>query len=445
MTTALKPYPAYKDSGIEWLGAVPKHWDTIRFRFLLNLEKGNNKYEISENENNGNHSVIPLINMDYIRRGIPNEYVKLEWGTVRVEEEDILILWDGAYAGEIHSGKQGVLGSTLMKCSPDERRLQLAYSFYELKSYEKQLRDLTVGMGIPHVNPDILKNIRLLVPPEDEQHTIATFLDRETERIDNLIEMKKRQIEMLQEKSTSLISHVVTKGLDPNVKMRDSGIEWLGRIPTHWKVKRLRYLGSCQNGINIGAEYFGTGHPFVSYGDVFKNRELPDNVDGLVRSSVADRERYSVRAGDVFFTRTSETIEEIGFSSVCLHSINEAVFAGFLIRFRPFGSDLDTVFSKYYFQNNFLRAFFVKEMNIVTRASLSQDLLKQMPVLIAPLEEQAQIASFLDRETRLIHSLIEKIKKTNELLREYRTSLILAAVTGKIDLLNNQSGYRIIE
>ena len=279
----------------------------------------------------------------------------------------------------------------------------------------------------------------MALPPVEQQHAIAAYLDHETTRIDALIEKKQRQIELLREKRTSLISRAATKGLDPGAKMKDSGIEWLGEIPEQWRVKRLRYLGYCQNGINIGAEYFGMGYPFVSYGDVYNNRKLPDSVDGLVRSSASDRERYSVRAGDVFFTRTSETIEDIGVSSVCLNSIHDAVFAGFLIRFRPRGRDLDTIFSKFYFQNIFLRAFFVKEMNLVTRASLSQDLLKLMPVLIPPLEEQAQIALFLNRETTRIDALIEKVEKSIDLLREYRTSLISAAVTGKIDVRKEAS------
>ena len=212
-----------------------------------------------------------------------------------------------------------------------------------------------------------------------------------------------------------------------------SGIEWLGEIPGEWKVKKLRHLGRCQNGINIGAEFFGVGYPFVSYGDVYNNEELPYKVDGLVQSSVLDRDRYSVKAGDVFFTRTSETIEEIGISSTCLNSIDDAVFAGFLIRFRPLGNKLSAEFSKYYFQNYLLRAFFVKEMNIVTRASLSQDLLKQMPVLLPPFDQQIQIAAFLNYETARIDALIKKKQRQIELLQEKRSALISHAVTKGLD------------
>ncbi len=282
--------------------------------------------------------------------------------------------------------------------------------------------------------PETFLRLSILYPPLDEQKVIATFLDRETSRIDELIAKKQRQIELLQEKRSALISHVVTKGLDPDVRMKDSGVEWLGEIPESWKIRRLRYLGYCQNGINIGAEKFGTGYPFVSYGDVYNNSALPVVGSGLVESSDADRTRYSVETGDVFFTRTSETIEEIGFSSVCFKTILDAVFAGFLIRFRPVGKTLNIGFSELYFRSDHLRAFFVKEMNLVTRASLSQDLLKEMPVLLPPIDEQRAIAAFLDRETARIDSMVNKVTESIDLLREYRTALISAAVTGKIDV-----------
>ncbi|UWG61204.1 restriction endonuclease subunit S [Stutzerimonas stutzeri] len=231
-----------------------------------------------------------------------------------------------------------------------------------------------------------------------------------------------------------MISQAVTKGLDPTVPMKDSDVEWLGEVPAHWGVKALRYLGECQNGINIGGEAFGSGSPFVSYGDVYKNDVLPAEVTGLVQSSPEDQQRYSIEYGDVFFTRTSETVDEIGFSATCLQELPNAVFAGFLIRFRPTGKSLTPGFSKYYFRNQGLRIFFNKEMNLVTRASLSQDLLKLLPVTLPPVVEQIKISDFLDRVTAEFASLLEQGIKAIDLLKERRSALISAAVTGKIDV-----------
>ena len=216
--------------------------------------------------------------------------------------------------------------------------------------------------------------------------------------------------------------------------MRDSGVEWLGEVPEHWDVDRLRYLGEFQNGINIGAESFGSGFPFVSYGDVYRNETLPKEGSGLVESSEKDRTLYSVEFGDVLFTRTSETIEEIGFASTCLATIEDASFAGFLIRFRPKKDAIDPHFSKYYFRSNLLRVFFVKEMNLVTRASLSQDLLKKLPVSLPPLREQKEISAFLDSCSAIFEKLIKNAESAIDLIKERRTALISAAVTGKIDV-----------
>jgi type I restriction enzyme S subunit len=161
---------------------------------------------------------------------------------------------------------------------------------------------------------------------------------------------------------------------------------------------------------------------------------LPFEVRGLARSTESDKEYYSVLEGDVFFTRTSETIEEIGLASTCLQTIENAVFAGFLIRFRPIPHVIDKNFSKYYFRSHIPRIFFIKEMNLVTRASLSQELLKSLPVLLPSLNEQKQIGAFLDRKIEEFDTLIVNISNAVLKLKEYRQSIISEAVTGKIDL-----------
>lgn len=210
---------------------------------------------------------------------------------------------------------------------------------------------------------------------------------------------------------------------------KDSGVQWLGEIPGHWKTMRLGILGECSNGVSKSGEYFGEGHPFVSYSDVYKNIELPQMVDGLAKSTEDDRQKYSVEYGDVFFTRTSETIQEIGFSSTCLKTIPNAVFAGFLIRFRPTTKELIPKFSKYYFRCNNLRSFYITRMNLVTRASLSQSLLRQLTVTLPPLSEQHSIVSYLDDKCAKIDKMLEGKQKQIELLAEMKQRIIADAVT----------------
>lgn len=309
----------------------------------------------------------------------------------------------------------------------------LEYYFWGLKWGYDYFAQLSYGMRYSF-NREQFERIPLAKPALDEQKMVVRFLDRETGLIDGLIEKKTRFIALLKEKRAAVITHAVTKGIDPDAPMKDSGVDWLGRVPAHWEVTRLGYLGRSANGINIGGDAFGSGFPFISYGDVYKNRELPQFPEGLVQSTKTDRVVYSVKTGDILFTRTSETAEEIAFSSVCMQTIEGAVFAGFLIRFRPYPGVLDALFSKYAFQNRGLRDFYAKEMKLVTRASLSQGLLHRTPVPLPPLGEQERIAAHLEVQCEKIDGLIAKSETSIDLLREKRSALITAAVTGKIDV-----------
>ncbi len=210
---------------------------------------------------------------------------------------------------------------------------------------------------------------------------------------------------------------------------KDSGVQWLGEIPGHWECVRLKNLGNCQNGVSKGGDYFGEGFPFVSYSDAYKNIVLPTKVQGLAVSTEDDRITYSVEKGDVLFTRTSETIDEIGFASTCLETIKDSVFAGFLIRFRPNTCSIIPEFYKYYFRSIHLRKFFTKNINIVTRASLSQQLLGQLKVLIPSIDEQRTISSYLDAKCGKIDEWVTKKQKEVEHLQELKQRVIADAVT----------------
>ena len=257
-------------------------------------------------------------------------------------------------------------------------------------------------------------------------------MDKKCSHIDSVLDKTKASIEEYKKLKQAVITQAVTKGIRPNRPMKDSGIEWIGEIPEDWRIKRLRYIGNCQNGISKGAEAFGSGYPFISYSNVYRNIVLPEIATEFIETTKEERELYSVQVGDVFFTRTSETIEEIGFSSVCEKTIPNATFAGFLIRFRPYNKkEIIPKYSKYYFRANIHRAFFVKEMNLVTRASLGQGLLKRLPVILPNIQEQEEIADYLDIKCAEIDKLIEKKEQLISELETYKKSLIYEYVTGK--------------
>lgn len=415
-------YPEYKESGVEWLGSIPSTWKVKKLKFICKVQTGTKNTE----------NAIEEGDYPFFVRSQTVERIN----SIGADCEAVLTAGDGVGVGKVFHYYKG-------KFDYHQRVYMLSnffnvlgrFVFYYLSNnFYKVALEGSAKSTVDSLRLPQFLNFEFSLPDVDVQLNIVNFLDYETAKIDRLIEKQQQLIKLLKEKYQAVISHTVTKGLDPNTPMDDSGIEWLGEVPNHWEVKRLRYLGICQNGINIGAEYFGSGYPFVSYGDAYKNQTLPEFGSGLVQSTEQDRKIYSVVAGDVIFTRTSETVEEIGLSSTCLTTIKDATFAGFLIRFRPSLNVLNAGYSKYYFRNVLMRTFFIKEMNLVTRASLSQDLLKRLPVTLPPVEEQIRIAEFLDKKSAMFEKITENAESAIELMQERRIALISAAVTGKIDV-----------
>ena len=307
------------------------------------------------------------------------------------------------------------------------------FLYYNLQSdyIQKQIKLSCMGSVIPTLTQGEILSYRIPLPSLADQERIADYLDAKCASIDDVIAKTNESIEEYKKLKQAVITEAVTKGVRGKRPMKDSDVDWIGQIPKEWDVVALRYLGQCQNGISKGAEFFGSGYPFVSYSDVYKNIELPKSVDGLVQSTDEERERYSVKRGDIFFTRTSETIEEIGFTSVCTKDIENATFAGFLIRVRPIDDSLNPDYAKYYFRSDIHRRYFVKEMIIVIRASLGQELLKKLPVLLPSKEEQREIADYLDSKCAAIDTLISKKRQLIDELTAYKKSLIYEFVTGK--------------
>lgn len=428
-------YPAYKESGSDWSGKIPVDWNALPIRAIFE----------ERNEKNDGPKTDFILSVTKDRGVIPYD----EKGQVGNNKSDDIERYKVVYPNDFVINKMNVIIGSLgmskyhgafsqvyLVYKPKSSKINIEYYSYIFSNpsfFKSLIRFCTGIMELREsLNKNDFKKIVLPFPDYNTQSAIVKFLDDKTAKIDRAIAQKEQLIALLKERKQIIIQNAVTKGLDPNVKMKDSGVEWIGEIPEHWEVKPLRFIGTTQNGISAGAEYFGEGFPFVSYGDVYKNIELPMKVNGLAKSTDEDRQNYSVREGDIFFTRTSETIEEIGFSSTCLKTIEDATFAGFLIRFRPNPKFIEPTFSKYYFSSKLHRAFFVKEMNLVIRASLSQELLKQLPVLLPQLAEQKLIAKYIETQSVKIDKAISLQQTQIEKLKEYKATLIDSAVTGKI-------------
>ena len=428
-----KKYPSYKDSGVEWLGDIPENWNLLKNRHIFKTKDKvlNDKEDMTVLSLTTN-GVKVKNNLSFGKS--TESYV----GHQMVYPGNLVFTPRDFDQTPILSGVskyKGCISNLYLVLETNSKAYNhfVDYYWWGLKYKVNYFKNFSYGIRFSY-NFEQFKEIPFLQPPIQEQQQIADFLDKATAKIDTLIGKQTKQIELLKEKRQAVISHAVTKGINPNVPMKDSGVEWLGEIPEHWKIIPLRHLGQLQNGVSKGSDYFGSGYPFINYGDIYNNDIIPSQINGFAQSSLEDRIAYSVKKGDIFFTRTSETIHDIGMASTCLQTIPNATFSGFTIRFRQLKEVLIPSFSRYQFRSGYSQSFFVKEMNLVTRASLGQDLLKRLHTIVPPLKEQQQIANYLDDKTSKIDTLIEKSNKSIELLKEKRTALISAAVTGKIDV-----------
>ena len=412
---------AMKDSGIEWIGKIPETWSILALKYLCSMQAGKNLFS-EQIADDGDYPV-------YGGNGLRGYFNNFNY-----EGTKLLVGRQGALCGNVHRVNKKFWATEHAIVTENTDLCHINFLYYLLIGMNLNQYVLSTAAQ-PGLAVSTIQNIRVCLPSLMEQICIATFLDTECARIDAVIEQTRASIEEYKKLKQAVITQAVTKGIRPGRKMKDSGVEWIGEIPDEWEICRLRHIGSTQNGISKSGEFFGEGYPFVSYGDVYRNMSLPHEVKGLVKSTEEEQELYSVRKGDIFFTRTSETIEEVGFSSVCEQTIPKSTFAGFLIRVRPYDDTLDIGFSKYYFRSGHHRFYLVKQMNLVTRASLGQQLLKGMPVLVPNNAEQKEIAEYLDKMCSKYDRLISAKETIISELETFKKSLIYEYVTGKKEVL----------
>ena len=416
-----------RHSGIEWIGEIPKEWNCASFKYFH--EKAN----VGESIDKTYCSDNPVDTLFYTAGIEPIHTIYKDFPQWKYTEINDLLLARNGTPYVYLPVPNSVYSDHIIRAEIKKNCVKefIRYCLQQAISYV-----VVDTVSIPTWSISLWDKQFLPLPSYLEQQKIANYLDKVCGEVDEMIALQEQMIEELKAYKQSIITEAVTKGLNPNVPMKNSGIDWIGEVPEHWEIQRLRTLGWTQNGISQSGDYFGDdyAYPFVNYSDAYKNYSVP-YPEGKANSSEEDRKRYSLVEGDVLFTRTSETIEEIGFSSTCLETIKDAVYSGFLIRFRPTSNKLYKGFSKYYFRSQIHRAYFVKQMNIVTRASLGQDLLKNLVVLLPTLSEQQQIASYLEEKCSEIDALTAIKQQKIEELKDYKKSVIYEYVTGKKEVV----------
>lgn len=415
-----KAYPRYKDSEVEWLGEVPEHWKIKKLKYLCKVQTGD-----KDTVNAIDDGKYPFFVRSQIVERI-NSYTS--------DCEAVLTAGDGAGVGKVFhyiNGKfdfhqrvyamynfHGVLGS---------------YFFYYLREmFYKVALDGSAKSTVDSLRLPIILNFPITISDITEQATIINFLDRETSRIDALIEEKNRFIELLKEKRHALISHAVTKGLDPTVKMKDSGVEWLGEAPEHWVICQLKYkLSTITDGAHVSPETDNGLFPFVSTVDL-KSGSI--DFENCLKTSgnsyhILKAQGCQPILGDVLFSKDGT----IG-KTVIVDNNYEFVVASSLVILRPKKIALIANYLNYVLQSN----LFVKQIDSSVRGSALKRVslinFKKIYYSFPSINEQTAIANFLDSETTKIDALLQETKVSIELLKEHRTALISAAVTGKIDV-----------
>lgn len=442
-----KRYPAYKDSEVEWLGEIPEHWQAYKLKRVSEINYGLT-LELDRTETEGTF-IISLPNVTKEGQLVLEEVPKTP---LTDEEKKSLLLRKGDLLFNWRNGSSDHVGKTAYFDADGEYthvsfllRLRFDLAKHDSRYYHRFINNLRntdfFASAKTRVNNTYnqaeLRQLEVVVPPQDEQQAIASFLDRETAKIDALIAKKERLIELLQEKRTTIISHAVTKGLDPTVPLEDSRVEWLGKIPTHWQVKRIRAITeSIQTG-PFGSqlhseEYVSGGIPVINPSHLKDGRIEPDWDCAVDKPTWQRLSRHELDEGDIIFARRGEM-------GRC--ALVTAAEAGWLcgtgsLRMRLKRDVAYPQFLNWILSTSGVRDWLLLESVGATMDNLNTTILARVPLSVPPFDEQVAIASYLDRETTKIDALIAKIREGIEKLKEYRTALISASVTGKIDVRN---------
>lgn len=417
----VRKYDTYKDSGIEWIGEIPSNKNLLRNKYFLKYIKGKNPEQL-----NSECKGVPYVGASELNN--LSGTVEYENYTEQLElpqctNSNVLVLWDGARAGLIGKNHCGAISSTIIKLEPNLDKINENYLFYYLKGFEKFLYDRVNGTTIPHMNRDYIEEIKWIDFTIDEQQQIADYLDKKCGEIDRVIETEKSVIEKLKEYKQSIITEAVTKGLDKSVPLKDSGIEWIGKIPQHWDVCKLLKLykeRKCKNKGNIETNVLS-----LSYGNI-KKRNVKNNM-GLLPESF---ETYNIVIPNNIVLRLTD-LQNDHKSLRCGLVKEQGIITSAYVTLEK---KIDRISSNYYYRLlytfDIMKGFY--GMGDGVRQNLKYDgELCNLLVVKPPFEEQQQIAKYLDNKCSEIDKAIGDKQQVIEKFTEYKKSLIYECVTGK--------------
>lgn len=436
----MKKYDSYKDSEIEWIGEIPTNWDVKPLFSIASKNK-------VKNSNLTESNVLSLSYGNIIRRDISDNYGLLpdSFDTYQIVENGMLVLRLTDLQNDKKSlrvglvKERGVITSAYIGLVFED--VNPIFAYYLFHNYDIQKVFYNFGSGVRQMMSfSDLKRLPIIKPNEEEQTIIAVYLDKKITQIDDLISKKQQFIQLLEEERVAVINQAVTKGIVPNVEMKDSGIEWLGVIPKHWEVKKLKQIFNSSKGLTITKENLESeGIPCVNYGEIHSKFGFEVDIDKhqlkYVNPTYLESDYKSlIQTGDFVFADTSEDVSGAG-NFTYLKS-NHEIFAGYHTIILRAQVDIESRYFAYQFDSIPYRTQIRQSVKGIKVFSITQGILKNTSLWIPQLNEQKQIIDFLDIETNRIVSLKNSAVKEIELLKEYKTALISEVVTGKVDIRN---------
>ena len=402
-------------------------WDEVRFRYLADVRKGS--LPNSDSMAGFNIEAVPYLTMEYLR-GETSEPTLVSDDPERLlaMDDDIILLWDGSNAGEFLRAKRGVVSSTAALVTP--KSVDPDFFFWACKGKEGRIRAETIGMGIPHVDGEFLANLQIQLPEPSKQRTCADHLERKTSQLDSLVAENNRLLDLLAEKRRAVITRAVTRGLDRNVPLRNSGTSWLTEIPAHWDTQKFTRAVSIIEG-QVDPEVT----PYVNWPLIAPNHVESETGRLLFRETAADQGaisgKYKCRANDVIYSKIRPALRKATLAK------QDSLCSADMYPLRPENS-LQPEYLLYLLLSEPFSLWATIESTRVAMPKINRDALGNIGIPIPPSHEQHAIVRFIENSVCRIDELRNVTNSTIGLLRERRSAIIDGVVTGQIEVEQTQ-------
>jgi type I restriction enzyme S subunit len=431
MSSVLKPYDKYKDSGVSWLGEVPEGWGVKPVRYISKISNGSTPKSSHIEYWDGDIVWITPSDLEEYNQYISDSKRKItKWGLnscgTELTPPESLIISTRAPIGSMALTKTFTCTNQGCKTLFFNDRENSRFYYYFFLTSKGILQVFGKGTTFLELSSSELSSFFVVSPPLPEQQAIADYLDTQTQRIDSLVQEQKDLIKLLKEKRQALISHCVTKGLDPNAKMKDSGVEWLGEVPEGWDIKPLKHVVSCNDESLNETTDPDFELDYIEISDVDLRQGIINSTK-MKFSKAPSRARRVIRKGDVIVSTVRTYLRAI--TSVTFDPQNHVVSTGFAV-LRP--KKVYSSYLRYLFQAEYLISEIIARSVGVSYPAINSSEILRLSIPIPFTHLQQAIADYLDKETDKIDTLIQEAEETITLMQEHRSALISAVVTGKV-------------